>query len=114
MYIAPLISSIEAQRLNDTAINLTVYLHYTGGGAIAELDISFRSLKTTGSILVVPVQLGSSDKVWNSIIVSNLFVEQTGLMFSVDVTNGQALTANSTAVEEISKSNHSWLFSWVL
>ena len=57
------------------------------------------------------MQLGSSNNVWNSVLVSNLFAEHTGLRFSVDVTNGQSLTANGFAMEEISRSIKSLVVS---
>lgn len=101
---APLVLSMDAQRLNDTAVNFTVSLGYTGGGDITEFIISFQSAEIPEHVqlpAVMPLQLGMLGRVWNAVAVSDLFSERTELMFSVSITNSRQLRTQFTALEEI-------------
>ncbi len=101
LYSSPHIISADVQRLNSTALSLTLDLLYTGVG-----DITTISLSVNGRNFPVSDVRATSQNTWTGMVVSeevrNLEYS-TDLVFSVSLTNQRGLTMVASTRQSFSK-----------
>ena len=102
---APLVSSFEARRLNDTHFNVSITLDYTGGGDTTTFSIYFREHKTIqwSQTPVMVVQLDAEDALKYHGTISGEEIRGKGpLEFELRVENGMGFMGRKGPVLEIS------------
>jgi len=108
--VDPLVSSVRTERLNGTAIVVTLDLIYTGGGDITSITLSW----TNGLILNTDQPRRLSSGQWTGMIVNSMLSVldySSELEFTVRIMNERFRATSQTAIQSFGKYKISQLYS---